>query len=387
MVLIYKTYKFRIYPNNIQIDLINKSIGSSRFIYNYFLNKKNTMYKELNINYPLKDMLLDLKVLESNYEWLKEVDSILLRKTLFNLDDAYTRFFKKLSDYPKYKKKSLNGTYQTNCIRSTYKGNNYENIKLDLKNKTIKLPKLGIISIKGYRKVQKINGRIINVTISKNANKYYANVLIEEIKKERIINGHRVVGLDLGVKDLIITSDGIKYKALNNIKKYETKIKGLNKWLSRCEKGSKNRIKVLIKLERVYKKLRNARKYYTDIITKKIIDNYDYIFIEDLNINKMINSSTHTLTKKILNSTLSEIIRKLEYKSIWENKILIKVDKYYKSSQICNACGKINDKVKDLNVRKWKCNECGNIHDRDINASINILFEGLKKYYKERYGL
>ena len=386
-MLIYKTYKFRIYPDFEQSELINKSIGSSRYIYNYFLNKKNTMYKELNINYPLKDMLLDLKILESNYKWLKEVDSILLRKTLFNLDDAYNRFFKHLSDYPKYKKKGLNGSYQTNCIRSSYKGKNYENIKLDLIKKTIKLPKLGTIGIKGYRKITKINGRIINVTISKNANKYYANVLMEEIKEDSIIKGHRIVGLDLGIKDLVITSDGIKYKALNNIKKYERKIKGLNRWLARCERGSKNRIKVLIKLERVYKKLKNARKYYTDIITKRIIENYDYIFIEDLSINKMIETANHTLTKKIINSTLSEIVRKLEYKSKWEKKRLIKIDKYYKSSQICNACGSINTKVKDLNVREWKCMECKMEHDRDINASINILFEGLKKYYKEEYGL
>ena len=345
------------------------------------------MYKELNINYPLKDMLLDLKVLENEYTWLKEVDSILLRKTIFNLDDAYSRFFKKLSDYPKYKKKRVSGSYQTSCIRSNYKEKNYENIKLDLIKRTIKLPKLGIINIKGYRKINKINGRIINVTILKNAYKYYANVLMEEIKEDRIINGHRIVGLDLGVKDLIITSDGIKYKALNNIKKYERKIKGLNKWLTRCERESKNRIKVLIKLERAYKKLKNARKYYTDIITKRIIDNYDYIFIEDLSINKMIERASHSLTKKIINSTLSEVVRKLEYKSKWEKKRLIKIDKYYKSSQICNVCGSINKEVKDLNVREWKCNECKMEHDRDINASINILFEGLKIYYKEEYGL
>jgi len=386
-MITYVTYKFRIYPNDSQKELINKTIGANRFIYNYFLEKKSNIYKDTKFNYPLKDMLEDLKYLTKEYTWLSEVDSISLRRTLFNLDDAFKRFFKNISNYPKYKRKGICGNYQTNCIRSTYKGNTYENIKLDLIKRTIKLPKLGIINIKGYRKLNKINGRIMHVTVSKKADKYYVNVLMEEIRKETIINGTRCVGIDLGVKDLIITSDGIKYKALKTIKKYENKIKGLNKWLSRCERTSKNRLKVLTKLERAYQKLKNARKNYTDIITKKIIDNYDYIFIEDLSITKMIENAKTTLTKKILDSTLNEIVRKLEYKTKWNNKTLIKVDRYFKSSQKCCICGNINKETKNLNVRNWKCSECNTNHDRDINASINILFEGLRLYYKNEYGL
>ena len=151
--MIYKAYKFRMYPTKEQEVLINKTIGSSRFIYNYYLDKKQMLYKEYNINYNIKDMKKDLIPLYSEYPWLKEIDSMSLRTTLDNLDVAYTNFYDKRSELPKYKKKSINGSYITSCIRSTYKGTNYANIKVDIQNKTIKLPKLKEVKIKGYRNI------------------------------------------------------------------------------------------------------------------------------------------------------------------------------------------------------------------------------------------
>ena len=384
---IYKAYKFRMYPNNEIKSKLNSFIGTSRFIYNYYLDKKDRYYNELKINYNIKDMKKDVKYLNNNYEWLKEVDSCILRTTIDDLDRSYTNFFEKRSNHPNYKSRNNHDTYRTVAIRSSYKGNDYCNIKVDLEKRIIKLPKLPNIKIRGYRNLKTFNDKkIINVTISKEANKYYASVLVEENIVERPFILNKAVGIDLGVKNLVITSDGIKYNAMKKIELYEKKIKGLNKWLSRCEKGSKNREKVKIKLQRVYQKLRNARKYYCNIITNEIVKENDLIVTETLSIKEMIeNSQYKTFRKKIIDSSLNEIIRKIRYKSKWQNKRLIELNKYYASSQICNHCGNKNKEIKDLSIREWECNNCYNINDRDINASLNIEYEGIIKYYKEQY--
>ena len=384
---IYKAYKFRMYPNNEIKSKINSFMGTSRFIYNYYLDKKDRYYNELKINYNIKDMKKDVKYLSSNYEWLKEVDSCILRTTIDDLDRSYTNFFEKKSDHPKYKSRNNHDTYRTVAIRSSYKENDYCNIKVDLEKRIIKLPKLPNIKIRGYRNLKTFNDKkIINVTISKEANKYYASVLVEENIVERPFILNKAVGIDLGVKNLVITSDGIKYNAMKKIELYEKKIKGLNKWLSRCEKGSKNREKVKIKLQRVYQKLRNARKYYCNIITNEIVKENDLIVTETLSIKEMIENSRYkTFRKKIIDSSLNEIKREIRYKSKWQNKRLIELNKYYASSQICNHCGNKNKEIKDLSIREWECNNCYNKNDRDINASLNIEYEGIIKYYKEQY--
>ena len=384
---IYKAYKFRMYPNKEIKSKINSFMGTSRFIYNYYLDKKDRYYNELKINYNIKDMKKDVKYLNNNYEWLKEVDSCILRTTIDDLDRSYTNFFEKRSNHPNYKSRNNHDTYRTVAIRSSYKGNDYCNIKVDLEKRIIKLPKLPNIKIRGYRNLKTFNDKkIINVTISKEANKYYASVLVEENIVERPFILNKAVGIDLGVKNLVITSDGIKYNAMKKIELYEKKIKGLNKWLSRCEKGSKNREKVKIKLQRVYQKLRNARKNYCNIITNEIVKENDLIVTETLSIKEMIeNSQYKTFRKKIIDSSLNEIIREIRYKSKWQNKRLIELNKYYASSQICNHCGNKNKEIKDLSIREWECNNCYNINDRDINASLNIEYEGIIKYYKEQY--
>ena len=384
-MIIYKAYKFRMYPENKQQEQLNKYMGTSRFIYNYYLSKKDKMYKEQNINYKLNDMKKDIKELNKEYEWLKEVDSSLLRTTLDDLDRSYTNFFEKRSSYPKYKKKNNHDTYRTVAIRSSYKGVDYCNIKVDLEKGIIKLPKIEEIKIRGYRNLKDFNDkRIQSVTVSKEANRYYASVLVREEIPTIEYKLTNAVGIDLGVKDLVVTSDGIKYTAMKKIEKYERKIKGLNKALSRSQKGSKNRNKIIIKLQRVNQKIRNIRKYYSNLITKKLTDENDLIISETLDIKEMIEHSPYKkLRKNILNSTFNEIIRQLEYKSKWKNKKYIKVDKYYASSKLCSHCSNKNNKIKDLNVRKWECEKCGNKNDRDINASINILMKGIEKYYKE----
>ncbi len=226
---IKKAYIFRLYPNDEQKELIEKSFGCSRFIYNYFLG--------INNNYINKyDCIKQLPKLEKDNEWLKEVDSCLLRTSIFNLEDAFKRYHNKIADKPKFKSKiKSRPSYRTSNIRSTYKGQKYNSISIDLKKRIIKLPKLKEINIRGYHHLKKFNGRIINATIYKEAGKYYVSLCVEEDKIIPNVIPSNIVGIDLGIKDLVITSSYEKYINNKYIKKYEQKIAGLNKWLSRAK--------------------------------------------------------------------------------------------------------------------------------------------------------
>lgn len=276
------------------------------------------------------------------YPFLKLVDSCSLRCAIFDLDKAFTRYYKVLSDYPKFKVKGNKETYRTNLITSKYKEKVYENIKIDLKNKEITLSKLKTVKIRGYRNLKKIEGRIINATIKKVAGKYYVSIVVEE----NIIMPLRKV------------------------------------------RGSNNYQKTKIKLQEVYRKLKNARTKTTQEIVSKITKSNDIIIAEKLKVKEMIEKrtgGTKSLRKNIINATFGEILRKLEYKCLWLNKVFYQVNTYYPSSQICNRCGNKDKNIKDLSKREYKCPKCGIEVDRDINASINIMFEGICKYYKERY--
>ena len=243
------------------------------------------------------------------------------------------------------------------------------------KNKTITLPKLKDIKIRGYRKTKEIKGRIINATVSREINRYYVSVLYEqEIEIKKLIP-RTVVGIDLGVKELVITSYGKKFNNQKYITKYEKKIKNLQKWLSKKQKFSKNYYKVKNKLKEAYKKLKNARKNLIHKITKKIVTENDLIITENLQIKNLIEKKE--MSKYISDASLSEIIRQLTYKSKWKNKHFYQIDTYYPSSQICNHCNTRNNEIKDLSIRSWTCKKCNNKNDRDINAAINIMWEGL----------
>ena len=210
-MLINRAYKFRLYPTNEQKELINKTFGCSRLVYNYYLNKKQELYKQDEKTLSCYDAIKDLKTLSKERPFLKEVDSMALRTSLFDLDNAYNKFFKEKIGYPNYKKKYGKNSYRTNLITSTYKGKINENIKLDLKNKTITLPKLKKVKIRGYRNLEKINGKIINATISREANKYYVSVCVSEEVEVPEFTPTSIVGIALGIKDLVITSDFQKY--------------------------------------------------------------------------------------------------------------------------------------------------------------------------------
>lgn len=376
VIIMYRAYKFRIYPNDEQKILMNKSFGCARFVYNYYLTLiKNNNY--INANACIKDYVDNLKY---EYPFLTEIDSIIIRKSLFNLENSFKRYFNQIGAYPKYKSKFNRNSYNTSAIYNKYKNKKYCNIEVDLINQQIKLPKLKWIRCRGYRNLKEINGKIINATISKEPNgKYYVSVVLEMpyLSNKNIIP-KSIVGIDLGIKKLITLSNSITYDNNKYILKYEKRIKRLQRELSRKIKKSNNYCKCKHKLAILYSKLKNARKYYTHHITKEITENYDIITCEKLNTKSMLQKKK--ISKSISDANFYELIRQLQYKSKWKGKYFCQVDQFYPSSQTCSVCNKTDKKYKKLSERIYKCSNCHNTMDRDLNASINIMFEGLKLY-------
>ena len=381
--IMYKAYRFRLYPTTNQIELIHKTFGCTRVVYNHYLEKQKALYDEGKDSLSCFDMIKDLKNFQVERLYLKEVDSCSLRCSLFNLDDAFKRWYKGQGEYPKFKGKyNSKRSYRTNCISSTYKDKTYQSIEVDLKRHIIKLPKLKEVSIKGYRDLEYLPGRIINATIEQASTlKYYVSVLVEEDDVYTKLKPRKIIGIDLGIKDIVITSDNEKIGNPRLIEKYEKRIKRCARELSRRVKGSNNYNKTKKKLAVLHQKLKNARRHFIHQITKKLVIENDIIVTESLKLKDMIEEKR--LSKQLTNVSLGDLCRVLEYKAKIYGKKYIKIDSYYPSSQECSRCGYKNEKVKDLSVRSWICPECGSYHDRDYNASYNIMFERLKKYMME----
>ena len=374
----YKAYKLRIYPTDSQRELIEKTFGCTRYIYNNFLAERKNKYEESKTKVHVYEQLKELTDLKREKEWLREIDSCALQVCVYNLDDAFQKFFRG-NGYPKFRAKGVHDSFRTNNTPNTYKDKKYESIRIDFNKRIITLPKLKEVKFRGYRTTKEIVGKIKSATISKDANKYFVSILVEVPFVKYSLNPTSIVGLDLGIKDFIVTSNGEKLK--NEVKINEKRLKGLQKWLSRCKPGSKNRYKVKLKIQRLYLKIRNARKHMIYKLANNILKENDVVAVESLDVKSMY--QVHKIAKHLKNIPISEFIRVLKYKSNWLGKRVIEINKYYPSSQCCNRCDYKNEEVKDLSVRKWTCPRCGMIHDRDINASINIMFEGLKIYMKE----
>mgnify|MGYP004524610643 FL=1 len=373
----YKAYKLRIYPTDSQKKLIEKTFGSTRYIYNNFLAERKSKYEENKTKISVYEQLKELTDLKREKEWLKEIDSCALQACVYNLDDAFQKFFKG-NGYPRFRTKGVHESFRTNNTLSTYKNKKYESIKIDFNKRIITLPKLKEVKFRGYRTTKEIVGKIKSATISRDANKYFVSILVEVPFINYSLKPTSIVGLDLGIKDFIVTSNGEKLK--NEVKINEKRLKGLQKWLSRCKPGSKNRYKVKLKIQRLYLKIRNARKHMIYKLANKILKENDIVAVETLDVKSMY--QVHKIAKHLKNLPIREFIRVLKYKSNWLGKKVIEINKYYPSSQSCNRCGFKNEEVKNLSVRKWICPRCALIHDRDINASVNIMFEGLKIYMK-----
>ena len=374
---VYKAYKFRLYPTEEQRILINKTLGCKRFVYNYYLN-----YLKDNNGINRFDLHKDLPKLKEENEFLKEVDSTILCSAVDDLCKAFNDYYAKRKGYPKFKNRFSKQSYRTSCIRSAYKEKEYSNIEVDLLTRNIKLPKLGKVKIRGFRKKDKIEGKILNATISRESTgKYYVSVIVvEDILIEKV-TPTSIVGIDLGIKDLVVTSDGIKYSNLKVLMKYEKRLQRLQRKLSRQVKGSKNYLKTKEKIARVHTKIKNYRKHYLNDIANEIVNEHDIIVTESLLVKNMFKDKRKAFNKSLSDACVSTLRSLIEWKCKIKGKIYYKINTYYPSSQICNHCGYKNSKLKDLSIREYECLECGIHNDRDINASLNILLEGLKLHY------
>ena len=374
---IYRAYKFRLYPTNEQKILINKTLGCKRFVYNYYLN-----YLKDNNSINRFDLHKDLPKLKEENAFLKKVDSTVLCSAVDDLCKAFNDYYAKRKGYPKFKNRFSKQSYRTSCIRSRHKEKEYSNIEVDLLIRNIKLPKLEKVKIRGFRDKDKIGGKIVNATILRETtNKYYASVLVEEDILIEKVTPTSIVGIDLGIKDLVVTSDGIKYSNEKVLLKYEKRLKRLQRKLSRQVKGSKNYLKTKEKIAKKYAKIKNYRKHYLNDIVNEIVNDHDIIVTENLLVKDMFKDKKKAFNKSLSDACVSTLRSLIEWKCKIKGKIYYKINTYYPSSQICSHCGYKNSKLKNLSIREYDCPKCGSHNDRDINASLNISLEGLKSHY------
>ncbi|HIR59508.1 MAG TPA: transposase [Candidatus Onthousia excrementipullorum] len=374
---IYRAYKFRLYPTNEQKKLINKTLGCKRFVYNYYLN-----YLKDNNSINRFDLHKDLPKLKEENAFLKEVDSTVLCSAVDDLCKAFNDYYAKRKGYPKFKNRFSKQSYRTSCIRSIHKEKEYSNIEVDLLIRNIKLPKLGKVKIRGFRTKNKIEGKILNATISRESTgKYYVSVVVVKDALIEKVTPTSIVGIDLGIKDLVVTSDGIKYSNEKVLMKYERRLKRLQRKLSRQVKGSKNYLKTKEKIAKIYAKIKNYRKHYLNDIANEIVNDHDIIVTENLLVKDMFKDKKKAFNKSLSDACVSTLRSLIEWKCKIKGKIYYKINTYYPSSQICSHCGYKNSKLKNLSIREYDCPKCGSHNDRDINASLNISLEGLKLHY------
>ena len=360
----FKAFKYRLYPTAPQADKINQNIGCARFVYNQLLDDRIKVYKETKQR--SKKTYCDLK---KEYAFLKEADSRALLNARENLDEAYDKFFKEPNaGFPKFKSKHK-------CRWSYTTDNNSDAVRFD--GNRLKLPKVGYVKVVEHRRHE---GRILTATISKErSGEYYASVLCEIEQPEPLPVTDKVVGIDLGLHDFIVCSGGERVEAPKYFRKSEQKLARIQRAFSRTQKDSKGHEKARLRVARCHQKIKNQRNDFLQKLSTKLIRENQVICLEDLSVKSM--KRNHKLAKSVSDASFAKFVSMLEYKAEWYGRKIIKIDRFYPSTQLCSDCGYKNESIKGLKglkVREWTCPECGEVHDRDLNASRNILKEGMK---------
>jgi len=362
MKVIHKSYKFKIAPGNEQKELLAKHFGACRFVFNRYLNSRKETYLEQKKSLNYYDNANDLTVLkkEEQFVWLKEINAQSLQSSLRNLDTSYNKFFRKQTNFPRFKSKFDRQSFtvpQSVCI----------------KEGKLQIPKFKEgIAINLHREIE---GKLLFATLSKSTTgNYYVSITceVEHIPFEKT---NSKIGIDTGIKDLAILSDGKVYENIKILKTNLKKLKFQQRQLSKKRKGSNSRLKQKSKLATVHEKVTNIRKDYLHKVSTEIIKNHDVICIEDLAVKNMMKN--HKLAQAFSDVSLGAFYTMLEYKATWNNKTVVKIDRFFPSSKTCSNCNHLNQDL-TLKDREWTCQSCNTVHNRDFNASINIKIRGLK---------
>ena len=371
-----RAIKIRLYPNVTQATQINKLLGCYRVVYNQCLARKIKSYEENKISEnrtTLSHFIHHELLKDDNFVWLREQNTKVLKQAVNDMLSAYKNFFERHTGYPRFKSKKDNKQSCRFELGAISKRNVYTDYKLSLANiRNVKFK----CNKKYAEYLQKHKTNIRQATLTKlPCGEYYLSILVDGDLTHKVKESHNIIGIDLGIKDFIVTSDGEVFDNLHFNKNKSNKIKRLQKQLSRKQNGSNNRNKSRIKLAKVYKRITDKKQYYLHQISNYLIDENQVICMEDLNVKGMLRN--HKLAGNIQELNFGEFRRMLEYKANWYGRKLIFVDRFYPSSKTCNHCGYVNKKLK-LSDRQWICPDCGKIIERDYNAALNIRDEGIR---------